>query len=781
MNARSFIFLICTTLTFFFVHYYFDSKHEEKILKEHNQKKIEMTQSLERIEKNNPFTSKDLNEVALYKDTAGESLFSYATQVDDSFLLLTDKKYPDALYVKSGKELKKVILLSSASENSPALYGHSTPLLQVPSYSEKDTFYFLSTLEKDALAIAKIKDKRVFTNQKTANDAIAFIKVDTKYLPVAIYDHHSEKLRPLKDYFSIRDFITEKKIVYSQESSNEEFYVLENDYQQLVFSTKGGALAEINLPLKNDTNNKSYIHSVEIDTIMDSKHPENNLFPQKPYYTFKDGKQVKIEKGSQGGYYPAIRRSTYYKNGQVKKKLDSKYYAYNIISEDEDIEHLSYEVVRFEKDLIEFESVQPFRKITKTFTLAKEDAPYCFNLSIKIDGPVQGLYLSSGVPEVELQSGSFTPFLKYQTIDMGKSVVDSVSLPEKRETTDSISANWICNSNGFVGTIINPLSEIEPGYRIDKIDGKLVPTRLTSIDSTSNLYPAEKYPGYLCALPVKDGEMTLRAFSGPFQKSLLKNLDRLFANNEESVQTDYAAIQNSGGWFSFITVPFGKFLFFLMEFFYTLTSSWGLSIILLTLALKIMLYPLNAWAIKGQQKQKATAPKIQAIQEKYKKDPKRMQMEMMKIYREQGGSPLAGCLPLLIQMPFLFGMFSVLRNAVELRGASFIPGWITNLAQPDVLFSWNFHIPLIGSEFHLLPIINGFVIYLQQKITIGTTQPKPTKGSDQEKSQKMMAFLPIFLTFIFYNMPSGLNIYFISSTVLGIIQHMLMQKKTAQK
>jgi len=770
MNARSIIFLLLTAGTFFFVQNYFDSQKESQA-SQLLQERSDIAKKA--FNKEKPLNKSDFQEISLYEKASEDSFFTKGIQIENSYLLLSNKDYPEALYVKVNNKFQKVILGANTKANTPALYGKTTPSITLSQYSNPDMFYLLS---EDGMSYGKVIEKRVFTNQEEAKNAIAFIKQQGKMLPVAVYDCKGNTLRPLKDYFSIRDFVAVGKTPqFVAQESKEEYYVLENDYQQLVFSTKGGALKEINLPLKNEKNPKSMLNPVSYDGALEKDHPENALFPQNAYYTVINGKKEKVEKGTLGGYYPLIRRSLLDKSGKVKQKVSSKYYAYTILSDDEDIENLEYTVTRFDENVIEFEATQPFRKITKTFSLTKEKAPYCFDVSINIDGPTNGLYLSSGVLEVELQSGSSAPILKCKSTEMGKTSVQTLSLPQKTVTT-SINTDWICNSNGFMGMILDPITKTKEGYLASSVEGKLAPSRLSLIGEN---HSSDKYPGYLFALPLKEGKLDLRAFSGPFQKSLLNRLDQIFADASENYNPDYAAAKTSKGWFTFISEPFGNFLFFLMQFFYKMTSSWGISIILLTIALRVMLYPLNSWSIRANQKMQAVAPKIKAMQEKYKKDPKRLQSEMMKIYREQGGSPFAGCLPGLIQLPFLLGMFELLKNTVELRGASFIPGWINNLAAPDVLFSWTYHIPLIGNEFHLLPIITGLLMFISQKMTMKA--PSTGKGTEAESAQKMMAFMPIFMTVIFYNMPSGLNIYFISSTLLGMIQQKVMQKKLAKK
>src|SRR5436853_4982175 len=120
--------------------------------------------------------------------------------------------------------------------------------------------------------------------------------------------------------------------------------------------------------------------------------------------------------------------------------------------------------------------------------------------------------------------------------------------------------------------------------------------------------------------------------------------------------------------------------------------------------------------MKSMARMQQISPEVTAIQERYKKDSKKAQLEIMNLYRERGVNPISGCFPLLIQMPFLIGMFDLLKSTVELRGASFIPGWIDNLTAPDVLFSWSTPIFFIGNEFHLLPILLGVVMFLQQRL-----------------------------------------------------------------
>jgi len=553
-----------------------------------------------------------------------------------------------------------------------------------------------------------------------------------------------------------------------QSSTNETFYVLENKYQQLVFSTKGGSLAEINLPLKSISEG-SYVKEIDFDREILAKSPENARFPLHAY-TDVEGEHTQ---GKLGGYYPLLRRGI---NGN---SLSGEYYGLNVIGEDPAIANASYRMTRLEKNLIEFQGSVGQAQITKTYTIPSENnGPYCFNLDIRIDGDAQGLWLSSGVPDVEIVSNTYSPLLRVQVTKNKVSDVDTIDLPKKGPIiSTNISPNWISNCNGFLGVIMDPLNPTASGYKTVQIDGVKIPTRLTLVDPGYNPYPPADYPGYATYLPLKGGITPFRIFAGPYDNALLKELDRLYDEPLKNYNPEYVSALSIQGWFSFISQPFAKFLFLLMELFYAVSHSWAASIIILTIALRIMMYPLNNWSIRSSIKMQEIAPKVKVVQDKYKKDPKKAQMEVMNLYRESGINPLTGCFPVLLQMPFLIGMFYLLKSSFPLRGAVFIPGWIDDLSAPDILFTWGQPIWFIGNEFHLLPILMGVTMFLQQKFT--SKLPKdPSKLSDTQKQQKMMGnMMAVLFTVMFYNFPSGLNIYFMLSTLLGIGQQMWMMKK----
>lgn len=562
----------------------------------------------------------------------------------------------------------------------------------------------------------------------------------------------------------------------------EKFYVLESPYQQLVFSNIGGALAEINLPFGSKEDPNSVVKEIQFDRDMVEDHPYNAHFPAHPYLTpDENGAVVEHPEGKLGGYYPLLRRDLIQQGNRKTIKVAPKYYAFNIVSEYPELAELVYEVKHFDDRSIVFEATQAHRRITKTYSLEPQEknAPYVLNLTVKVEGDSKGLWLTSGIPEVEWISGGPAPSLKYRITRHQKSEVENIDLPQESLTVTSVYPDWISNSNGFLGIITDPITKTDPGYRVQYVPGTVVPSRLIEINEEATRFNAKDLPGYMTSLPLNNagGTMQFRFFAGPYSGTILETIDKTYADPATGANPDYIASQTFHGWFSFISEPFAKFMLILMRFFYQITGSWAFSIILLTIALRIMMYPLNAWSSKSTIRMQQIAPEVAAIQEKYKKDPKKAQMEVLNLYRERGVNPVSGCLPMLIQMPFLIGMFDLLKSTFELRGASFIPGWIDDLAAPDVLFSWETPIFFIGNQFHLLPILLGVVMFLQQRLM--TPQPtNPEDMTEQQRQQRAMGtMMTVVFTVMFYNFPSGLNIYWLSSMLLGMLQQWWTNKK----
>ena len=206
---------------------------------------------------------------------------------------------------------------------------------------------------------------------------------------------------------------------------------------------------------------------------------------------------------------------------------------------------------------------------------------------------------------------------------------------------------------------------------------------------------------------------------------------------------------------------FGFLLLRSLNFFYRLVPSYGVAIILVTITLKIIFWPIQAKSIQSMKAMQKFQPLMNKLREKYKDDQQRLHQEMMKLYKEHKINPFSGCLPMLVQLPVLIAFYRVLVNAIALRGAPFL--WIKDLAQPDTIASF------AGIDINLLPILMVAGTYGQQKLT-------PTGGDPQQ--QKMMAFMPLMMLFFFYKLAAGLTLYYTLQQALSLLQQYWGMRQT---
>jgi YidC/Oxa1 family membrane protein insertase len=198
--------------------------------------------------------------------------------------------------------------------------------------------------------------------------------------------------------------------------------------------------------------------------------------------------------------------------------------------------------------------------------------------------------------------------------------------------------------------------------------------------------------------------------------------------------------------------------------------NYGVTIIIFSFIIKLLTYWPTGVQLKSSQRMQEIQPILKQLREQYKGDPQRMNAETMALYKKYKINPFGGCLPLLLQIPIFWGMFNALRNAIELKGAPFLL-WISDLSQPDVLFELPFTIPLVNiGSVNILPIIMGVAWVLQNKFTM------PGKGGVKSEQQKLMAWLPVIFTLLFYNWPSGLVLYWTSNQLFTMAQMFLMRK-----
>ena len=190
----------------------------------------------------------------------------------------------------------------------------------------------------------------------------------------------------------------------------------------------------------------------------------------------------------------------------------------------------------------------------------------------------------------------------------------------------------------------------------------------------------------------------------------------------------------------------------LLHLMYSLTGNIGVAIILATIVIKIILLPLTLKQDKSMKSMKVLQPEIEKIKQQYQNDPKMMNQKTMELYQKHKVNPMGGCLPLLIQLPILWALFGVLRDPVTVpQDSTFL--WM-QLVNPD--------------PYYILPILNGVVSFLQQKVM---------GSSDNPQMKNMMYMFPLMMVFISYKMPAGLQIYWLASSVAAVVQQYLIMKK----
>ncbi|OGU11007.1 MAG: hypothetical protein A2X61_00600 [Ignavibacteria bacterium GWB2_35_12] len=282
-----------------------------------------------------------------------------------------------------------------------------------------------------------------------------------------------------------------------------------------------------------------------------------------------------------------------------------------------------------------------------------------------------------------------------------------------------------------------------------------------TVDMLGTMYHAknsgmvEKYTVSL-RIPYKEPqqEQLFRVYIGPLEYDLMREYGLMNLMNF--------------GW-RIIVRPIGEyFMMPIFRFLYNLIGNYGIALIVFSLLMKIILHPLSIQQLRSAQKMKLLQPEMQKIRERLPDDQQAQQKETMKLYSEYGINPMSGCLPLLLQMPVLYALWSVLRVAIDLRQAPFV-FWITDLSLPDTVFTLPF--VFLGIK-HLsgLALAMGITMFIQQKMTV--TDPK----------QKALVYMmPIMFTLMFSNFPSGLNLYYFMFNLFSIAQQVYINKYSRKR
>ncbi len=397
-----------------------------------------------------------------------------------------------------------------------------------------------------------------------------------------------------------------------------------------------------------------------------------------------------------------------------------------------------------------------------SFKNIEDSASYLVNVQVESELLAlnsSSFEIGSGISESESEDGMSTRTSPRQVSIYNDGKLSKKSFGKPTTETESGRYEWVSLNSKY--------------FAIATLPSSLAGSDLTIVSSPIAQYEkvSKENMGYAVSLTTT-GNSTRSSYDlylGPTQISELKRLD---ASLEESVFRGYAWFLGAHKWFPQLAM----FVLGLINWFAGVFGDYGIAVILITLILRLITFPLTQSSMKSMSKMRDIQPKMQALQAKYKDNPQMLQAKMIEFYKEEGVNPLAGlggCLPMFAQMPIMISLFVVLRKAVEIRGeTTFLLPWVSDLSQKEALFNLPFTIPLPMDAsidtFALLPFAMAILMFFQNKKSMGTQDP----------NQKMMMYMmPVMMFFMFYNMPAALTLYFTFSSVLHLVQQKFVDRK----
>lgn len=495
---------------------------------------------------------------------------------------------------------------------------------------------------------------------------------------------------------------------------------IENNLVKMIFSTKGGNIVRYYL--------KKYNNWYSAGAEKDKKIEKTKV----QLINYKKGGSLNLSFISEDG--KAINTAN------LLFKNDNEKTSYKIFGKDS----LSVTFV-YGKDQAHY--------IKKVYTLYGDK--YNIKTSIKLGGMngyisnnSYNLVWNNGIRFVEYNSEDEANYSNASVYSGGeKTTIDASKIGEVEDKEFNGSINWVDIRNKYFAAIIIPdnPSSVDGAY--------LRGTRVALPHNGANeLYSAQ------LTIPFNNldyEENNFNVYIGPVDYDILKKYNR-------ELQT----IVDFGSFFGLkiIVRPIAEYILLpLFNFLHSFIPNYGFVIVLFSIIIKLVLYPLTKQSFQSMKKMQLLQPKIKELKEKYGDDKQKISKETMKMYSTYGVNPAGGCLPLLLQMPIFIALWGLFKSAIELRQQPFF-GWITDLSSPDIIYKLSFKLPIIGiNEISGLAILMGVTTFFQQKMSV------------KDPNQKAIVYImPIFLTLMFMSFPSGLNLYYFLFNVLSIGQQYII-------